>query len=101
MAYVRSKYCDVTSPNFCSEMTADQRSIAYCNEKRMLETGGKHTAGFGRYDYALRNYKDLYIGGSRSNGGYVRNTDKEKQYARSVVNQQISSLLSKTKHKEE
>ncbi len=53
MAYVRSKYCDVTSPNFRSEMTADQRSIAYHNEKRMLETGGKHTAGFGRYDYAL------------------------------------------------
>lgn len=94
MAYIQSKYYDVTSPNFRSEMTADQRSIAYRNEKRMLETGGKHTAGFGRYDYALRNYKDLYTGSSRSNGGYVRNTDKEKQYARSVVNQQISNLLS-------
>ncbi len=31
MAYVRSKYCDVTSPNFCSYMTKDQRSIAYRN----------------------------------------------------------------------
>ena len=94
MAYIQSKYCDVTSPNFRSEMTADQRSAAYLNEKRMLETGGKHTAGFGRYDYALRNYKDLYTGGSKSNGGCTRNTDKEKQYARSVVNQQISKLLS-------
>lgn len=94
MAYIRSKYYDVTSPDFRSEMTADQRSTAYRNEKRMLETGGKHTAGFGRYDYALRNYKNLYTGGSRNNSGYIRNTDKEKQYARSVVNQQISNLLS-------
>ena len=93
MAYVCSKYCDVTSPNFRSEMTADQRSIAYRTEKRMLQTGGKPVGGFARYDYALRNYKDLYTGGSRSNGGY-RNTDKEKQYARSVINQQISNLLS-------
>lgn len=94
MAYIESKYCDVTSPNFCSYMTEDQRSIAYRNEKRMLQTGGKYSAGFARYDYALRNYKDVYTGGSRSTG-YIRNTDKEKQYARSVVNQQISNLFSK------
>ena len=94
MAYIESKYCDVTSPNFCSYMTEDQRSIAYRNEKRMLQTGGKYSAGFARYDYALRNYKDVYTGGSRSIG-YIRNTDKEKQYARSVVNQQISNLFSK------
>ena len=50
--------------------------------------------GFARYDYALRNYKDVYTGASRSTG-YIRNTDKEKQYARSVVNQQISNLFSK------
>ena len=31
-----------------------------------------------------RNYKDVYTGGSRS-VGYVRNTDREKQYARSVA----------------
>ena len=37
MAYIESKYCDVTSPNFCSYMTEDQRSIAYRNEKRMLQ----------------------------------------------------------------
>ena len=94
MAYVISKYCDVTSPNFCSYMTEDQRSIAYRTEKRMLQSGGKPVGGFARYDYALRNYKDVYTGGSRS-VGYVRNTDREKQYARSVVNQQISNLLSK------
>ena len=93
MAYVRSKYCDVTSPNFCSYMTADQRSIAYRTEKRMLQTGGKPVGGFARYDYALKDYKDLYAGGSRS-AGYSRNTDREKQYARSVINQQISNLLS-------
>lgn len=92
MAYIRSKYCDVTSPNFCSYMTEDQRNIAYRNEKRMLETGGKYTAGYSRYDYALRNYEGIYTGGSRSTG-YQRNTDKEKQYARSVINQQISNLL--------
>ena len=68
MAYVRSKYCDVTSPNFCSHMTADQRSIAYRTEKRMLQTGGKPVGGFARYDYALKDYKDLYTGGSRSRG---------------------------------
>ena len=34
MAYIESKYCDVTSPNFCSYMTEDQRSIAYRNEKK-------------------------------------------------------------------
>ena len=62
MAYIESKYCDVTSPNFCSYMTEDQRSIAYRNEKRMLQTGGKYSAGFARYDYALRNYKDVYTG---------------------------------------
>ena len=28
MTYIESKYCDVTSPNFCSYMTEDQRSIA-------------------------------------------------------------------------
>lgn len=61
MAYIRSKYCDVTSPNFCSYMTKEQRTTAYLNEKRMLETGGKHTAGFGRYDYALRGYEGIYI----------------------------------------
>lgn len=61
MTYIESKYCDVTSPNFCSYMTEDQRSIAYRNEKRMLQTGGKYSAGFARYDYALRNYKDVYI----------------------------------------
>lgn len=94
MAYIESKYCDVTSPNFCSYMTEDQRSIAYRNEKRMLQTGGKYSAGFARYDYALRNYKDVYTGASRSIG-YIRNTDKEKQYARRVVNQQISNLFSK------
>ena len=94
MAYIESKYCDVTSPNFCSYMTEDQRSIAYRNEKRMLQTGGKYSAGFARYDYALRNYKDVYTGASRSTG-YIHNTDKEKQYARSVVNQQISNLFSK------
>lgn len=94
MAYIRSKYCDVTSPNFCSYMTEDQRHTAYLNEKRMLQTGGKHTAGFGRYDYALRNYDGIYTGGSRETG-YQRNTDKEKQYARSVINQQISTLFSK------
>lgn len=94
MAYIQSKYCDVTSPNFRSEMTADQRSIAYRTEKRMLQTGGKPVGGFARYDYALRNHKDLYTGGSKSNGGYVRNTDKEKQHARNVINQQISALLS-------
>ena len=38
--------------------------------------------------------QDVYTGGSRS-VGYVRNTDREKQYARSVVNQQISNLFSK------
>lgn len=65
MAYIESKYCDVTSPNFCSYMTEDQRSIAYRNEKRMLQTGGKYSAGFARYDYALRNYKDVYTGASR------------------------------------
>ena len=97
MAYIESKYCDVTSPNFCSYMTEDQRSIAYRNEKRMLQTGGKYSAGFARYDYALRNYKDVYTGGSRS-VGYVRNTDREKQYARSVVNQQISNLFSKMEY---
>ena len=43
-------------------MTEDQRSIAYRNEKRMLQTGGKYSAGFARYDYALRNYKDVYTG---------------------------------------
>ena len=94
MTYIESKYCDVTSPNFCSYMTEDQRSIAYRNEKRMLQTEGKYSAGFARYDYALRNYKDVYTGASRSTG-YIRNTDKEKQYARSVVNQQISNLFSK------
>ena len=94
MAYIESKYCDVTSPNFCSYMTEDQRSIAYRTEKRMLQSGGKPVGGFARYDYALRNYKDVYTGGSRS-VGYVRNTDREKQHARSVVNQQISNLLSK------
>ena len=94
MAYVISKYCDVTSPNFCSYMTEDQRSIAYRTEKRMLQSGGKPVGGFARYDYALRNYKDVYTGGSRS-VGYVRNTDREKQHARSVVNQQISNLFSK------
>ena len=62
MAYIESKYCDVTSPNFCSYMTEDQRSIAYRNEKRMLQTEGKYSAGFARYDYALRNYKDVYTG---------------------------------------
>ena len=93
MAYVRSKYCDVTSPNFCYYMTEDQRSAAYMNERRMLETGGKHTSGFGRFDYALRNYEGIYTGGS-SSIGYKRNTDKEKQYARSVVNQQIAKLFS-------
>lgn len=76
MAYIRSKYCDVTSPNFCSYMTEDQRHTAYLNEKRMLQTGGKHTAGFGRYDYALRNYDGIYTGGSKEIG-YQRNTDKE------------------------
>ena len=55
---------------------------------------GFYSAGFARYDYALRNYKDVYTGASRSTG-YIRNTDKEKQYARSVVNQQISNLFSK------
>ena len=60
----------------------------------MLQTGGKYSAGFARYDYALRNYKDVYTGASRSTG-YIRNTDKEKQYARRVVNQQISNLFSK------
>lgn len=94
MAYIRSKYCDVTSPNFCSYMTKEQRTTAYLNEKRMLETGGKHTAGFGRYDYALRGYEGIYTGGS-CNEGYHRNTDKEKQYARTVLNQQISNLFSK------
>lgn len=94
MEFVRSKYCDVTSPNFCSYMTEDQRSIAYRTEKRMLQTGGKPVGGFARYDYALKDYKDLYTGGSRSTG-YTRNTDKEKQYARSVINQQISALFSK------
>lgn len=93
MAYVESKYCDVTSPNFRRDMSADQRNIAYRNEKRMIETGGQHTAGFGRYDYALRNYKDLYVGSS-SDIGYKVNTDKEKQYGRSVINEQISKLLS-------
>lgn len=93
MAYVRSKYCDVTSPNFCSYMTEDQRSIAYRTEKRMLQTGGKPVGGFARYDYALRNHKDLYTGGSKS-VGYRRNTDKEKQHARNVINQQISALFS-------
>ena len=93
MAYIRSKYCDVTSPNFCSYMTKDQRSIAYRNEKRMLETGGKYTAGFGRYDYALKDYEGIYTGGSK-NVGYQRNTNKEKQYARTVLNQQISNLFS-------
>ena len=44
MAYIESKYCDVTSPNFCSYMTEDQRSIAYRNEKRMLQTEGKYSA---------------------------------------------------------
>lgn len=93
MAYIESKYFYEASPNFCSYMTADQRSVAYRTECRMLQTGGKPVGGFARYDYALRNYKDLYTGGSKSTG-YVRNTDKEKQYARSVVNQQISNLLS-------
>lgn len=93
MAYVRSKYCDVTSSNFCSYMTADQRSIAYRTEKRMLQTGGKPVGGFARYDYALKDYKDLYTGGSKSIG-YSRNTDREKQYARNVINQQISNLFS-------
>ncbi len=41
MAYIESKYCDVTSPNFCSYMTEDQRSIAYRNEKKNVTNGGK------------------------------------------------------------
>ncbi len=93
IAYIESKYCDVTSPNFCAHMTEDQRSIAYRNEKRMIETGGKNTAGFGRYDYALRNYPDLYIGGS-SQIGYSRDTDKEKFHGRCIINEQIAKLLS-------
>lgn len=93
MAYIESKYSDFTSPNFRSDMSADQRDIAYRNEKRMLETGGQQTAGFGRYDYALRNYKDLYVGSSKDIG-YSRNTDKEKKFGRSVINEQISKLLS-------
>ena len=91
--YIESKYYDVTSPNFRSDMSADQRSIAYRNEKRMIETGGQQTAGFGRYDYALKDYSDLYVGSS-SEIGYQRNTDKEKQYGRQVINKQLSTLLS-------
>ena len=93
MAYIRSKYCDVTSPNYCYYMTEEQRHTAYLNEKRMIQTDGKHTAGFGRYDYALRNYDGIYTGGYKDIG-YQRNTDKEKQYARGVVNQQIATLFS-------
>lgn len=91
--YIQSKYYEYSSPNFCSYMSDDQRYTAYTHEMKMIETGGDTLGGFGRYDYALRNYKDLYTGDSATNGG-IRNTDKEKQYARSVVNQQIINLLS-------
>ncbi len=94
MAYIRSKYCDVTSPNFRRDMTKDQRVLALRSEKRMLDTDGRSHGGCARYDYALRNHGDLYTGGSKSTG-YWRNTDKEKQHARSVINQQISTLLSR------
>ena len=34
-------------------------------ELTIQDTGGKYSAGFARYDYALRNYKDVYTGASK------------------------------------
>ena len=58
----------------------------------MLQTGGKYSAGFARYDYALRNYKDVYTGGSRS-VGYVRNTDKETHAKKCCKSANFKSVL--------
>ena len=63
--YIEDKYYNQDSPYYCWHMTADQRRIAYLNEKRMLETGGKYRYGLVPYDYALRNNPDLYIGGKK------------------------------------
>lgn len=91
-AYIESKYCNVTSPNFCFYMTEDQRRLACTTELKMLEMDGKYIPAGARFDYALRNYKGIYTGGS-AYIGYSCNIEKEKQYARSVVNQQILNLF--------
>lgn len=90
-AYVHAKYFDKTSPHYRSGMTAEQRRFASITERRMLSTGGKTMAGYASFDYSLRDYEGIYTGGK--NKEYIRNTNKEKQYSRSVINQQICTLL--------
>lgn len=92
IAWIEAKYCDSNSPYFRREMSEEQRNIAYRNEKRMIETGGKYTAGVARFDYALRKYPELYIGPS-SQTGYSRNTDKMKYQERCSINEQLFTLL--------
>ncbi len=93
LAYITEKYYDKSSRYFCGYMTEEQRIFAARTEKTMIETGGKTMCGYASYDYSLRNYEGIYTGGK--NTGFHLNTDREKQYARSVVNQQIYSLLGK------
>jgi hypothetical protein len=82
--YIRDKYCNKHSSEFRSDMTEEERSIAYRNEMRMLKEG--KTIGYAYNDHALRGYDGIY-------GGYVPETEKENQYSRDVLNRQIDQLL--------
>ena len=60
MAYIESKYCDVTSPNFCSYMTEDQRSIAYRDVYKRQELRNQPEAVEGRVSNMLSKLQHMY-----------------------------------------
>lgn len=94
--YIFDKYYNKHSPYFRSDMSEQQRMLAAHHEEKMLETNGKYDGGMCwlRYDYALKDYKGLYNGPKNDFGVYNSLSKiKEKQYARTVINQQISKLF--------
>lgn len=96
--YIFDKYYNKHSPYFRSDMSEQQRMLAAHHEEKMLETNGKYDGGMCwlRYDYALKDYKGLYNGPKNDFGVYNSLSKiKEKQYARTVINQQISKLFQK------
>ncbi len=99
-SYIYDKYYNKYSSDFRTDMSEQQRRLAADQELLMLKTGkiDDSRASILRYDYALKDYKDLY-NGPQNNLGYSRFSDsniiKEKQYARTVINQQISQLFQK------
>lgn len=80
-AYIQDKYCNKNSPYYVSDLTDEERDVAYSNEIQMLSSGNINGSDM----------RDSLFRGITING--VAEDENEKTFKRQVVNSEINNLF--------